>query len=309
MDAGSTRIGRRMRLRDMHIIKVVAEHGSMARAAEDLGLSQPAISKVIADLEKDLGVALFERSSRGAVLTEPGRVLLQRGINMIDELKQGLEEIDNLTDPSAGEVRIGIVEAWLPFVASVVQRSTRRFGRITFTVKVGDVDTLLQSLRDRALDLVVSREVLVNEHADLYAEHLFQDRLVVVCGHKHRLARARKLKLANLVHERWALGPSDTYLGRLLTSVFRKHGCELPAATVTSASVQLRLQLLTDGQFITVYSAQMLPGHGNRSPFKILPVDLGDVAVPMAALTLKSRPPRGATKIVVAEMKAAAKSV
>jgi DNA-binding transcriptional LysR family regulator len=278
----------------------------MARAAHHLGLSQPAISKVIADLEKDLGVELFERGPHGTHLTACGRVLLQRGKNMLDELKQGLDEIHNLSDPTSGEARIGVVEAWTPFVASAVNRTSRRFARIKFTVTVGDVDTLIRSLRDRALDLVVSREELAVHNDDLVAQHLFHDRLVVVCSPKHPLAARRKITVSELVDEKWALGPSTTFLGRLLTTLFRRHGVGPPRTVVVTPSVQMRLDLLADGQFITVYSQLMLRYLGDRHRLKEISVDLGDVSAPMAALTLKSRPPSGAVRLVMGELRSAA---
>ena len=74
----SDRIGRRLKLRDLHMLEVIATRGSMARAAGELALSQPAVSKAVADLEQDLGVALLSRSSRGAELTPSGQVLLRR---------------------------------------------------------------------------------------------------------------------------------------------------------------------------------------------------------------------------------------
>jgi len=99
-------MSRRLKLRDLQMLEAISVAGSMARAAELLGISQPTISKVIADLERDLGVPLFDRNSRGAELTPSGDILLRRGRAMLDELQQGLQEIENLSDPTVGEVRI-----------------------------------------------------------------------------------------------------------------------------------------------------------------------------------------------------------
>src|SRR5215468_9950580 len=98
-----TQIGRRLRLRDLHLFFAVVQRGSMAKAATHLGISQPAVSEVIADLEHTLGVRLFDRRSQGVELTIYGRALLNRGETAFDELKQAIRDIEFLADPSKGE--------------------------------------------------------------------------------------------------------------------------------------------------------------------------------------------------------------
>src|SRR5687767_14431484 len=104
------RIGRRLRLKDLHTLQTVAEIGSMAKASERLALSQPAISKAISDMEHTLGAPLLDRSSRGVELTESGRLLVERGRVIFDEVRQGVRDIEHLSDPTRGEVRIGTSE-------------------------------------------------------------------------------------------------------------------------------------------------------------------------------------------------------
>jgi DNA-binding transcriptional LysR family regulator len=291
------------------MLEVIAARGSMARAAGELALSQPAISKAIADLELELGVALFNRSARGAELTPSGHVLLRRGRVILDELKQGLQEIENLSDPTAGHVRIGAVEAWSPFVAAIVDRTSRRYPKITYEVMFGDVGALITTLRDRALDLVVSRAILAQAELDLSAEILFRDRLVVVTSTTHPLARRRKLTLRDLLDQPWALGPNDTFLGQLLLKAFRAQGLPMPRTVVTTLSIQMRLDLMETGHFLTVYSSAMTGHPSRRGRFKILPVELRDEAGPMAAITLKDRQLSGALKLILNETRAIAKAI
>src|SRR5262245_35959449 len=104
------RIGRRLKLRDVHILLAVVESGSMARAGKQLSVSQPVVSKAIADLEYTLGVQLLERGRQGIEVTPHGRALLQSGLAAFDELRRGVQEIEFLNDPTSGEVRIGATE-------------------------------------------------------------------------------------------------------------------------------------------------------------------------------------------------------
>src|SRR5947199_3030909 len=101
-----SQIGRRLRLRDLHVFFTVVQRGSMAKAAAQLGVSQPAVSEVIADLEHALGVRLLDRSSQGVEPTMYGRALLKRGTVAFDELKQSVKDIEYLADPTTGEIKV-----------------------------------------------------------------------------------------------------------------------------------------------------------------------------------------------------------
>ena len=101
------RIGRRMKLHDIHVLMTVVQAGSMGKAAGLLNTTQSAISRSIADLERTLGVQLLDRSPHGVQPTRYGNALLKRGTNIFDELKQSVVDIDNLSDPGAGELCIG----------------------------------------------------------------------------------------------------------------------------------------------------------------------------------------------------------
>src|SRR5215813_7663138 len=100
------RIGRRLKLRDLHILRAAARLGSLGKAGNELAISQPAVSKAITDLERLLGARLLERSPKGVEPTMYGHALLNRSIAIFDEIKQSVSDIDNLADPTAGEIRI-----------------------------------------------------------------------------------------------------------------------------------------------------------------------------------------------------------
>ena len=97
------RISRQLKLRDLHVLMTVARCGSMGKAADQLSVSQPAISKAVADMETALGVRLLDRNPRGVVPTIYARALLDRGLVAFDELKQGIEHVNFLANPTTGE--------------------------------------------------------------------------------------------------------------------------------------------------------------------------------------------------------------
>src|ERR1700690_885357 len=106
-----SRIGRRLRLRDLHIFFAVVPAGAMAKAAGHLGITQTSVSKAVGDLEAALGVRLFDRSPQGVEPTIYGSALLKCGAAVFDELRLGIRNIEFLSDPKVGELRIGSSES------------------------------------------------------------------------------------------------------------------------------------------------------------------------------------------------------
>src|SRR5215468_11886178 len=127
----SDRIGRRMKLQDLHVLVTVMQAGSMGKAAQSLNISQPAVSRSIAELEHALGVRLLDRHRKGIEATEYGRALLDCGVAVFDDLRQGVKTIEFLADPTTGQLRIGNTLVSDPsFIAAVIDRLSRRYPRM-----------------------------------------------------------------------------------------------------------------------------------------------------------------------------------
>jgi DNA-binding transcriptional LysR family regulator len=202
-----SQIGRRLTLRDLHLFFTVVQHGSMAKAAVQLGISQPSVSEVIADLEKTLGARLFDRRPRGVEPTPYGKALLRRTRAVFDELRQGVRDIEFLSDPAVGEVRIGCpAAAMATFLLQVMQDFSEAYPRVV--LRVSEVPVASYSgLRERTHDLHLewcvppfSREEIGN---DVDVEFLFDDHLVIVAGLRSQWARRRKIDLSDLRAEPW----------------------------------------------------------------------------------------------------------
>ena len=119
----SDRIGRRIKLRDLHVLHAVVQSGSMTKAARKLAISVPVVSKAIAELEHTVGVPLLDRSPQGVEPTAYGRALVRRGLAAFDELRQGMKDIEFLSDPTTGEVRIASTAPLAAsFVSAVIDR-------------------------------------------------------------------------------------------------------------------------------------------------------------------------------------------
>src|ERR1700694_4375368 len=193
----SDRVGRRVKLRDLHILLTVAEAGSMTRAAEDLAVSYPVVSKTISELEHTLGVKLFDASIAGVEPTHYGRALLKSGVAVFDEMRKGLQQIEFIKQPDAGELRIGssiVTDAGL--LPAIIERFSQELPRVVIDVLPENIAIQqYDNLRDRKVELVLGRLPTTMTETDLVAETLFDEPNVVVAGSESRWAKRRNLTL------------------------------------------------------------------------------------------------------------------
>jgi DNA-binding transcriptional LysR family regulator len=122
------KISRRLRLRDLLIFSSVAESGSMAKAASEMGITQPSVSEAIAGLEQLYGVPLFDRSPKGVLLTPYGHALMKRSAVIFDEVAQSARDVAQLSDPESGELRITCLEGLSSTILpTILQQFTHRY--------------------------------------------------------------------------------------------------------------------------------------------------------------------------------------
>jgi DNA-binding transcriptional LysR family regulator len=290
-------LSRRLKLRQSNVLLSVIQWGSMARAADHLSVSQPVVSKTIADLEALLGVSLLDRISQGVEPTAYGRALARRSIALFNDLRTSISELEALADPSAGELRIGTTEPMAAgLVSKIIGELLQNHPRVMLHVILGDPPSLRErELRDREIDLVIGR--LPNDIADDHTqlEVLFWERAFVVAGAEHELTSRRKIKLEDLMNEAWCLPPPQSFPGSLIGRAFQAAGLEVPRTCVSAHSIQMQNALLATGRFLTILPETMMHLSAKRLGLKSLPVHLPIEPTPVAVVTLRNRelPPVG----------------
>src|SRR5215831_18008171 len=210
-----SRLGRRLRVRDLYILSTVVKAGGMAKAARQLAMTQPSVSAAIANLEHMLGVRLLDRSPRGIEPTIYAEAMLKRSVAVFDELKQSVQDVAFLADPTSGELRVGCPESIRATVLPhFIERFSKKYPQVV--VHVHDVPAPASpnaGLRDRKFDLIFSREDPPSHNkrtsSDLNLEYLFNDPLVIASGLRSRWARRRTIDIAELANEPWILPPPD----------------------------------------------------------------------------------------------------
>src|SRR3954471_1647475 len=200
----ASRISRRIKLRQLNVFIAVVQCGSMARAAKQLAISQPVISKMIAELEQTLGLPLLERSRLGVEPTLYGRALLGRSIALRNDLRSSVDELQSLADPTSGEVRVGSTEPVMAgLLPAIVDRLSRRYPNLTLHIIEGEPPELQnRHLRNHDIDLMIARLPTPLPAADTDVQVLLHESGVVVAGLNNPCTPRRRIHLAELINER-----------------------------------------------------------------------------------------------------------
>jgi DNA-binding transcriptional LysR family regulator len=263
----------------------------MAKASEHLAISHPVVSKTISDLEHTLGVKLFDRSAQGVELTIYGKALLRCGVNVFDEMRQGLKQIETLADPTTGELRIGSPEIIMAgLLPQIIERFSRQHPRIKLHAVLENAAMLqFQQLRERNIDFLIARTSQLSAADDLATEILFDEPFLAVAGTSSRWARARALRLDQLMGESWILPPYDSVAGSLLLQLFRANNVEPPEPSIATLSVQLTVTLIAGGRFVGLLPRSTAQFNAKRVGLQILPMQLPGARIAAGVIMVKNR--------------------
>jgi DNA-binding transcriptional LysR family regulator len=286
----SDRIGRRMKLHDLHVLMAVVQAGSMRKAAALLHTTQSAVSRSIADLEHTLGTKLLDRDAQGIEATRYGHALLRRSAAAFDELKQGVREIEFLSNPEGGELLIGSGSAFAEgFVLAVIERLSQQYPRVVYHLMPYALTALYGQLRERRIELAFSGNSELEPQDDIDAEVLFEEPLVVAASAENPWVRRRRVRLADLINESWTWSPPGTVVDKLVVDAFRANGLEPPRATVYTDAINVRIRLAAVRGFLIVVPASMLSLPTRHELLRRVPVELPTTRRQMGIITVKNR--------------------
>jgi DNA-binding transcriptional LysR family regulator len=290
MDWDARRLGRHLKLRDLNVLMTVARCGTMGKAAAQLSVSQPAISKAIGDMEHTLGVRLLDRSPQGVKPTIYASALLDHGVIAFDELQQAIRKIQHLADPTVGDVRIGCsVVLAEGFVATVINRFSQRYPRVTFHLSAEESGLTYRALEERKVDLAILLIFEPIAKAHLTTEILYDEPHVIAAGATNPWSRRRGIRLADLINEPWVLPPADSLTGSIVREAFRAARLGVPDATIITSSTPARCTFVASGRFLSILPASVLAFASKKPAPRALPIELATARRPIGIITLKNR--------------------
>ncbi|WP_059411967.1 LysR family transcriptional regulator [Cupriavidus basilensis] len=251
------RLSRSLKLSQLLVFDRVIETGSILHAANDMGLTQPAVTKIIQELEAGVDGALFARSNRGVVPTDLGLLLARRVKSLLAEFRYMTEEIDQFRFGTAGRVVVGtMIAASAHLLPSTIARLKERSPDVVVTVREGPTAQLFPALATGEVDIVVGRlperELPISEAFPLTHQALFEDLLDVVVGSANDAVGPSVTSLHELGRHPWILPTPDSPLRYSVDRMFRNAGIELPRDLVESMSVLTNLGLLLTTNRIAV---------------------------------------------------------
>jgi DNA-binding transcriptional LysR family regulator len=267
----------------------VADTGSMAKAAARLRISHPAVSKAISEIEGTLGVRLFDRGSQGAELTAYGEVLLRCGINVFDEMRQGLRSLEHLSDPNSGEVRLGCTDIILhSLVPPIVRKFSTKYPGVQLDVNLTNPgEHQIHELRERKIDLLMTRAT--GQQDDFHSEVLFDEPFVFVVGAQSEFARKRQIALKDIIGSNWVLPPYDSAPGALVIEVFRANGVSPPRPLVKTVAIQLTVSLIASGEFVGILPMSVAALSAHQAALRVLPLKSTGPRISAEIVFLKNR--------------------
>ncbi len=286
--------------RHLQLLVALDEIRHLGKVAASINVSQPAVSKALGELERGLGLKLFERTARGVVPTAYGECLIRHARVMLSELAQARDELRGLASGSSGSIRVGALATaaleLLPHALAVLK--SRRPG-ITVLVREGTVEMLLPELLLGNLDLIVGRLPDGHGAKALGEKTLMEEGVSVVAGRHHPLAGRKRLRWSELKAYPWVLPPVNTLLREPLERVFEVHGIAMPANRIETLSVHVIRAYLHYTDTIAALASDVARYYESLGLMAVLPLELPKLVRPVGVVWSRHRPIAPGTQALI----------
>jgi len=264
------RIARRLKLPHLRLTQALASTGQISAAARALNMSQPAASRMLAEMERILGAPICVRGPKGVQLSEIGAALAERAQRILNELSEAGRDAVEIGAGKAGTVYLGAVTApAIDLVVPALQRLKAVHPTIEAHVEVGTSDTLVPRLQEGQLDFVIGRVPGHIELSGFDIRPLQPEVVKLLVRADHPLAQGRSLPLAALADYEWVMQPSGTPLRRAMEYSFATHGLPMPQVSLISTSILVLLSMIWRSDAIAPVSeeaARLLAGARGLTP-------------------------------------------
>lgn len=242
---------RSLQLRDFRLIQAIHEGGQLGLAAEQLAMSQPAASRMLASIERVVGGPVFVRHPKGMTPTPVGETLIRNGHNLLNGLDQTLREISSVSEGLAGTVRVGsVTDGSVAFVVPAIQELKKTATGADVHIDVAPSDALVEGLFRGEYDFVLSRIPPKYDKQQLEVRRGRHEDICFMTRAGHPLTRKPVASLASLAAYEWVIQAPHTPLRQAVEAVFVSAGVELPRDVVNTTSMLVMVAYLVSSDAI-----------------------------------------------------------
>ncbi len=279
-----------LKLKHLQLLIALDQFRHLGKTAEFLSVTQPAVSKMLGEIENMFDTVLFLRSTRGTEPTPTGETVIRFARHVIAEYEKTRDALQSAQDGSAGRVSVGAMVVATPvLLVQAMARFKQALPAATVLVEEGDLTRLLPRLRMGELDLIVGRLEPGYAAPDLHTEALCHETMCLICAPEHPLSQAKRVSWARLQQERWVMPPPWATSRTKLHQLFYKNRLNPPTDCVESASFLVTLSHVTElGAigFVADNVGRKLQAQGLA---RVLPVALPMELPPLGLIGLQAR--------------------
>ncbi|WP_281286968.1 LysR family transcriptional regulator [Aquicoccus porphyridii] len=281
----------RLTIRHFRMIDSLERLGLVARVAEALNVTQPAVSKQIADLEQIVGSPIVLRERNRLYLTPVGLRLAKHARLVLAQIERAALDIDGLAAGISGAVAVGAVGSVAPtLLPRAIAFMNSVAPNVNLSVIEGHFVSMLPLLNDNSIDFLIARSWQPQEYSGIAQTLLYEERLRVVAGPKHPLTRARNVSWPDVVSWPWVFSPETSVARQGISSLFAQYGLATPERVTASISLTLNMALMKEMNVLTLFPEELAKAHALRGDLAILPLDAGNLLSEVRCYWRSDRP-------------------
>lgn len=249
---------RSLRPVQLRLLTAIAQHGKLRLAADVCSMTTPAASRMLADIEENLGIELFERTPKGMLATPEGTVLTNHARKLVHDIDLMAQEFSDHLGGTGGSVRVGAVTgAALAVIIPSMLELKRLAPNVDVSLDVSSSSLLMRGLERGDYDFTLSRVGPHDYSRDLLIQPAKTEEVLLMVRKGHPMAEAEQLSLADLKDQLWTVQERGAPIRQALEIAFREEGTELPANLIKTASVVAIMALLRDSDVIAVVTQEV----------------------------------------------------
>jgi DNA-binding transcriptional LysR family regulator len=297
----------RLKFRHLRLFVALGIHENMARAAESIGLSQPAASKLLAEVEKSLGARLFSRLPRGLQANELGNVFIRRSRAILSELSKAGTEFNALRSGDVGAANVGTISSvGLELIANAINVTQQDNSSIQVWVDVGTTEHLLKQVAEGMLDFAIGWETPEIDRTVFSFSALMNETFTFFCRAGHPLLKKQNIRLADLVDAQWVLPSPGTSARHVTESLFLANGLQPPSRVINTTTFMSFLVFMRVADAVTVSSSGLTNLFSSLGEFQAIPIGEPFGAETLGVFTLNGIELKPSARRLLDEVKRAA---